>query len=323
MAEQNDIQNLMMKALDGDADEGELCRLAEILKSDRTALDEYVRLASVDAELRLNAAKASSAVRGHSLPIWIAAAAAVIICLLMGLLLVDTVVRENGVSPVVRATNGTADPESYDLVVLSDEIMLPVFSDDPEPIRAEGENRLIKMRDGSDILLAAGGSLRVLENGPDDRIRVRLEEGTANFKVAKAEKNFIVETDAGRVRALGTEFDVTALERPVKLKTYASDGTQFLSGRRAGMSVSVLSGAVMVEQKNMQRRIDAGNGDTFYGDSIEIVDAPRPPESVGQQTVIINRIMLNGQEVHIRFSGGSNHTFEIHRADTPAGKDRN
>jgi transmembrane sensor len=88
-----------------------------------------------------------------------------------------------------------------------------------------GEQRSLSLEDGSTINLNARSKVRVRFGS--ERRAVELLEGQALFKVAKdAARPFVVEVDGTRVRAVGTQFDV--------------------SRRRRGTVVTVLEGSVAV-----------------------------------------------------------------------------
>jgi transmembrane sensor len=88
-----------------------------------------------------------------------------------------------------------------------------------------GEQRSIELTDGSIVELNAHSRVRV-HFSPEMRA-VDLLEGQALFRVAKdPARPFVVESDAARVRAIGTEFDVDQ--------------------RRSGTTVTVLEGRIAV-----------------------------------------------------------------------------
>lgn len=68
------------------------------------------------------------------------------------------------------------------------------------------QHKEVVLPDASEIALNAGSSLQYEEDDWDRERRIRLE-GEAFFKVAKG-KTFTVETDAGTVQVLGTQFNV-------------------------------------------------------------------------------------------------------------------
>lgn len=79
----------------------------------------------------------------------------------------------------------------------------------PYAIEAEAP-RTVHLADGSAVHLAAGSTLEIDPNRPR---RVRLE-GRAYFGVAHQEgEPFVVTTDAGETRVLGTRFDITARDQ--------------------------------------------------------------------------------------------------------------
>ena len=75
---------------------------------------------------------------------------------------------------------------------------------------ATGEQRLIRLSDGSSVLLNTESALSV--DFSEHRRGITLHGGEAHFKVAKdAQRPFEVQTESGQVRALGTAFDVRQL----------------------------------------------------------------------------------------------------------------
>jgi len=84
---------------------------------------------------------------------------------------------------------------------------------------AVGEQRALQLSDGSTVLLNTGTTLSV--DFSATRRTLTLHHGEAYFKVAKdAERPFEVQTDDGRVRALGTAFEVRQLDRDMTVTVY-------------------------------------------------------------------------------------------------------
>lgn len=72
---------------------------------------------------------------------------------------------------------------------------------------ATGEQRLIKLEDGSTVTLNANSALSV--NITEQERRLTLHQGQAMFSVAKEQiRPFIVQAQNGQTRALGTIFDI-------------------------------------------------------------------------------------------------------------------
>jgi transmembrane sensor len=85
-----------------------------------------------------------------------------------------------------------------------------------------GERRMIDLRDGSVITLAAESRVQVLYS-PEQRL-VRLERGEALFKVAhNAARPFVVQAAGGQVMDVGTTFDVK-LDRKSNAKVTVVEG---------------------------------------------------------------------------------------------------
>jgi len=114
---------------------------------------------------------------------------------------------------------------------------------------AVGEQLSVQLSDGSTVLMNTETALSV--DFSATRRTVTLHGGEAYFKVAKdAERPFDVETDDGRVRALGTAFEVRQLERDMAVTVYEhavrvifSQGTT-IESLREGELVAVNAGRV-------------------------------------------------------------------------------
>lgn len=77
-------------------------------------------------------------------------------------------------------------------------------------VAAKGERREVLLADGSKVLLDADSAFSV-DFTPDVR-RIHLLRGGAFFDVVSSKTPFIVDTPAGSVRVLGTQFDVRLQE---------------------------------------------------------------------------------------------------------------
>lgn len=73
-------------------------------------------------------------------------------------------------------------------------------------VTAVGESRTIALADGSRVSLDTDTRLRVRYSG--EQRRIALVRGRAFFRVAKESRPFLVQTEDGSVRAVGTEFEV-------------------------------------------------------------------------------------------------------------------
>lgn len=96
----------------------------------------------------------------------------------------------------------------------------------------------VVLPDASEVQLNAGSDLSYNETRWDSRRRVTLE-GEAYFKVAKGQ-TFMVETPAGTVTVLGTQFNVLT--------------------RKGAFIVSCYEGMVRVEHEGTTRKLPAGTG---------------------------------------------------------------
>lgn len=92
------------------------------------------------------------------------------------------------------------------------------------------EMRAITLSDGTDVLLDAGSALDVVASEPE-RI-VRLLQGQAYFNVTKTGRPFVVEAGDGRVRVLGTQFDVRLFGDSAEVTL--QEGSVAVSGPGAG-----------------------------------------------------------------------------------------
>lgn len=82
-----------------------------------------------------------------------------------------------------------------------------------------GERRSVNLEDGTRVDLDAGTQLSVRYDG--DSRRITLRQGRAFFQVAKdASRPFDVLTDAGGVRALGTQFEVAQVAGAADVALY-------------------------------------------------------------------------------------------------------
>lgn len=73
-------------------------------------------------------------------------------------------------------------------------------------VTARGERRAVTLADGSTVMLNADTAID--ESFSSAERRVRLMRGTAFFSVTKTGTPFVVETEGGEVRVLGTKFDI-------------------------------------------------------------------------------------------------------------------
>lgn len=89
---------------------------------------------------------------------------------------------------------------------------------------AQTEPSLVRLPDGSEVEVNAGGEVRE-EFTPDER-RVRLVRGEAHFIVAKnPARPFIVEANGVAVRAIGTAFNVRFRQEAGAVEVLVTEGT--------------------------------------------------------------------------------------------------
>ena len=131
------------------------------------------------------------------------------------------------------------------------------------------EQRVVNLADGSSIVLNAKSRIRV-RIGSHERL-VDLLEGQALFDVAKdARRPFIVRTDATRVRAVGTHFDVN--------RQATNTVVSVLDGRVAVYSSNKLTNGASgeVSPPNADRQLPSGS----YPDVVTLY------ASAGEQVIV-------------------------------------
>jgi transmembrane sensor len=125
-------------------------------------------------------------------------------------------------------------------VVVAAAVWTQVYSGRPETIATRSaQRRSFTLTDGTVVELNANTSI-VVESGGSER-RVRLADGEAFFVVKKDKSRpFVVETPAGAVRDIGTEFNVRA-ESESQLEVTVAEGSVQVSngGTREGPRVLV------------------------------------------------------------------------------------
>lgn len=108
-----------------------------------------------------------------------------------------------------------------------------------ELITGSGETNTIRLNDGSIVRLGPNSRLQVVDAGPGRQV---LLEGRAFFAVASSEDNpFRVLTPTGRIRTLGTRFQVDAAA--TEMRVIVVEGRVALDG--AGEEVQVGSGQML------------------------------------------------------------------------------
>src|SRR5690606_14686343 len=131
--------------------------------------------------------------------------------------------------PTMRGNSGRRYAAAASVVILAGALLLVFVPTRPQVYSTGiGEQRTVKLADGSIVHLNTDSSLRV-EYSPATR-EVHLVEGEALFVVAKEPaRPFRVEAGQTTVQALGTQFNVYR--------------------RAGGIEVSVIEGAVRVADK--------------------------------------------------------------------------
>mgnify|MGYP001580908297 CR=1 FL=1 len=74
-----------------------------------------------------------------------------------------------------------------------------------------GRGGRIVLADGTDILVDVGAALRLVAPQPGERLRIRMDRGSARFRVARQPGAAVVETAFGSVEVVGTRFSVEHL----------------------------------------------------------------------------------------------------------------
>lgn len=139
-------------------------------------------------------------------------------------------------------------------------------SDETTYTTAAGEQRMIRLADGSVARLAESSQLRVSRTRP----RTVTLQGTAFFGITERAEPFVVTTDAGEARVLGTRFELNA------------------EGPR--MRLAVLEGRVaLLSEAGGEQVVDAGQVS-----SVESGDAPSAPRRTDVQKLInwMGRVLI-------------------------------
>lgn len=128
-------------------------------------------------------------------------------------------------------------------------------------VTAVGESRTIALEDGSRMSLDTDTRVRVRYSA--DERRISLLRGRAFFRVAKQARPFLVRTEDGSVRAVGTEFEV--YRRDGEIEVALIEGRVLLlaaaSGDAAPVGLAMLAPGQKASfgQRKPLRMIDAGH----------------------------------------------------------------
>jgi transmembrane sensor len=163
---------------------------------------------------------------------------------------------------------------------------------------AVGERRSVQLDDGTRVDLDAGTQLSVRYDR--DGRRVTLEQGRAFFQVAKdAARPFDVVTDAGGVRALGTQFEVSQVAGAADVALY--EGSVELRARSGTRSPSRRLGVLVPGQQarlsgdRMQMRaalVAAGSRPGWLSGSLVFNDTPLSEAVAEFNRYSANRVVL-------------------------------
>ncbi len=149
-----------------------------------------------------------------------------------------------------------------------------------ETVTSVGEIRQVPLEDGSTVLLNTDSSMSVRLGAR--RRTVRLDRGEGLFKVAKDRaRPFVVETDLGRVTAVGTAFSVR--RHPDRIDVVVTEGVVEVGGHGRGSAVARLgagsramlskTGALQVSRLNPEdvaRNLAWENGSvSLAGDTLQ------------------------------------------------------
>lgn len=136
---------------------------------------------------------------------------------------------------------------------------------------ALGEQQTVDLPDGSTVILNTDTALNVVFTS--DARSVKLERGEAFFDVASDKSRpFSVDTDSGRVTAVGTAFSVRVLEE--KIDVVVTHGRVALAPALLEPTETVVYSAI-AEPRNME--ITAGQAATF-AQGVEALDQIAPVE---------------------------------------------
>ena len=114
-----------------------------------------------------------------------------------------------------------------------------------------GREYRLRLKDGSVVWLNSRTRLRYPVNMPSGERRLELIEGEAYFEVAAdGERPFVVETSAGSITALGTQFNVSAYADDDKVSATLTEGV-------VSIAVGDYSGVL---EPGQQAIIDRGSG---------------------------------------------------------------
>lgn len=138
---------------------------------------------------------------------------------------------------------------------------------------AVGEQRVLRLADGSTVRLDTGSAVRVRLGG--DARRIELERGQALFAVAHDPgRPFIVEAGGARVTAVGTVFDVRRLEGAVRVTLV--EGAVDVSGARGGPPSRMRAGqqARVTAEGVSTRAVDAVRATSWTAGRLVFEDTP-------------------------------------------------
>jgi len=140
---------------------------------------------------------------------------------------------------------------------------------------APGQPAAIELSDGSRATFEPHS--RAVLHGRQQALRqvVELTQGSGAFAVRKNADGFVVRTDVGRVRVLGTEFTV-------ELKPDQPEKGTNMKTAHALLAVAVLSGMVEVQVGDQTWQLGPGDNRVFAKES----EKPRPKKFSGQLTQV-------------------------------------
>ncbi len=237
----------------GEARDAERAELTQALHADAAARHRFVERAMMEAHLYrasspqesvervLRMAKSQPSWRGGAR--WLSAAAALVLAAGVAVALYLGLARPSGLPGGPQVVQGR--------ILIDGQAVRRV--DEDRPVRVVGqEAAVLILADGSRVVLDPDSEAIFTHRPGEARQVVRLASGGGRFTVAHAGGAFRVETPAGRVTALGTEFAARLLDR----------------GQPA-LAVGVDAGSVRVDVNGRSRVLAAGQSCLVRGKEID------------------------------------------------------
>lgn len=144
-------------------------------------------------------------------------------------------------------------------------------------VTEKGEQRTLHLADGSTVILNTATALSI--HFDDNLRRIELLQGEAFFEVAKGKQAFLVATDSGEVRAVGTAFSVRidAQETQVELVEGKVDiqdvRHQHRARLNAGQTAQITASQVFVQHAQAQTNLAVWRDGYLQFDGLPLADA--------------------------------------------------